>query len=564
MSTQTPDASTQAGDADVSGSAGVSGSPGWTAGNEPNGGGFWRGWGGLLAAAPGTRWHRHPKVGIGLVVLSTLLTLFVGLLGPSVATLTLGPRDGSLLPPWYVPGLLKPNAWIIAGICWALVIIGAVGTWILLRALAVGWRPNNKKLYAGAVGLNLATILVPPMTSADVLMYTAYGRLARLGFDPYVVSPAEVFRMQWDPVLRWTERPWQDTVNVYGPLLYWMQYAANMIGGENVHDIVFVLQVFCCLFFIGACSVVIWIARGNPGLQARTIVWSLGSPVLIWAVVAGAHNEAVAIFFAVLAYLTIRKYPLVTGLLVGVACAGKATVALYGVAMAWAYRREIKKFLLFLVGAAVPNIIVYIIFYPAALELATKNASYVAGSSWVLPVRRLLDPFLDGDLVSSVMSVLAWGSAILIGWMLSRVLPWRALPGAPEGVGPERDPMVIAVRTTVVIAAGWVITSAYSMPWYDLIYFLPMALIGATKLDLIALWRVAVLNLAYVLGRVISYSPLMTQTNQRIREVFSTSVSIGVIVAVILWWHEHGLKVGSHTKTAHAGDETDEPAVASS
>lgn len=35
------------------------------------------------------------------------------------------------------------------------------------------------------------------MTSADVLMHAAYGRLAKLGFDPYVVSPAEVFRMQW-------------------------------------------------------------------------------------------------------------------------------------------------------------------------------------------------------------------------------------------------------------------------------------------------------------------------------------------------------------------------------
>lgn len=116
----------------------------------------------------------------------------------------------------------------------------------------------------------------------------------------------------------------------------------------------------------------------------------------------------------------------------------------------------------------------------------------------------------------------------------------------------------------MVIAAAWVITSAYSLAWYDLIYFLPLALLGPTKLDMIALFRVAVLNLAYVLGRVTSMSATMAQTNQRIREVFSTSVSIAVIVAVILWWHEHGLKVGSHTKSAHAGDETDEPAVASS
>lgn len=525
---------------------------------------LWRGWAALFVAPVGTPWHRHPRVGLSLIIAFTACTLFVGFLGPSIATLTLGPREGSLLPPWYLPGLLRPNPWFIAILCWALVLVGAIGTWILLRALAVGWRPDNRRLYAGAVGLNLATILVPPMTSADVLMYAAYGRLARLGFDPYVVSPAEVFRLQWDSVLRWTERPWQDTVNVYGPLLYWMQWLANVLGGDNMHDIVFFLQLFCCLFFIAACSVVIWIARGNPGLQSRAIVWTLGSPVMIWAVVAGAHNEAVSIFFAVLAFLFIRRYPLLTGLLVGIACTGKATVGLYGVAIAWAYRRQIKNFVLFLIGAALPNMLAYVILYPTALELASQNASYVAGSSWVHPVRRLLEPFIEGELVSSIVSVLAWGSAVVIGWMLSRVLPWRSLPGAPPGVGPERDPMVIAVRTTVVIAAAWVITSAYSLAWYDLIYFLPMALLGATKLDLIALWRVAVLNLAYVLGRVIPYSPLMGQTNQRIREVFSTSVSIGVIVAVILWWHEHGLRTGSHSKAPHAGDETDQPAIRSS
>ncbi len=552
MSTQIPDSAPAAADQDVSDSGKGSG-----------GRGFWWGWLQLVEAPKGTPWHRHPRVALALIVASTAITLFVGFLGPSIMTLTLGPRD-SLLPSWYLPGLLKPNPWIIALLGWMLVILGAAGTWIALRALAVGWRPGIKKLYAGGVALNLATILVPPLTSADVLMYAAYGRLAKLGFDPYVTSPAEVFRMQWDQVLRWTETPWQDTVNVYGPLLYWMQWAANMLGGDNMHDIVFFLQLFCCLFFIAACTVVIWIARGDHALQARAIIWTLASPVMIWAVVAGAHNEAVSIFFCVLAFLFVRQRPWLAGLLVGIGCTGKATVGLYGVAIAWAYRRELKKFLAFMIGAAIPNVIVYLILYPAALELAAKNASYVAGSSWIHPVRRLLEPFLAGDLVANIVSVLAWGSAILIGWMLSRVLPWRSLPGAASGVGPERDPLVIAVRTTVVIAAAWVITSAYSLAWYDLIYFLPLALLGPTKLDMIALFRVAVLNLAYVLGRVTSMSAVMAQTNQRIREVFSTSVSIAVIVAVILWWHEHGLKIGSHTKAAHAGDETDEPAVASS
>ena len=121
MSTQTPDAPDQAAEPAA-----------------PQPVGFWRGWAQLIQAPAGTPWHRHPRVGIGLVLASTALTQIVGVLGPSVVTLTLGPREGSLLPPWYVPGLLKPDSWIIAGLGWLIIFVGAGGTWILLRALAVG------------------------------------------------------------------------------------------------------------------------------------------------------------------------------------------------------------------------------------------------------------------------------------------------------------------------------------------------------------------------------------------------------------------------------------------
>ncbi|OYO24995.1 hypothetical protein CGZ93_00550 [Enemella dayhoffiae] len=513
----------------------------------------------LFEVKPGTPWHRNPRLGLGMVLASTVITLFVGFLGPSVTTLNIGPRS-SILPPWYLPGgVLKPNPWLVVMLCYLLLFLGAAGTFICLRALAVGWKPRNRNLYILGVVVNLITITVPPQTSADVLMYAGYGRLTKLGYDAYSVAPAEIFRQMYDPIIRWTEKPWQDMVNVYGPLLYGMQYVANVLGGENLHDVVFWLQLFCCVAFIAACTVIIWMARGNNALQRRAIIWTLLNPMMIWAVVTGAHNEAVSIAVALAGFLFIRRNPFLTGLLIGVACTGKATVGLYGVAMAWAYRRELKKFLLSMLGAAIPNTIVYIFLFPRALELASKNASYVIGSSWISPVRRVLNVFISPDAVSVVVSVLAWGSAVMLGWMLSRVLPWRALPGAPPGTSPERDPLVIALRTTVVMAVGWVITSAYSLAWYDLIYFLPMALLGATQLDVIALLRAGVLNVAFVLGRVIDYTPLMAAWNQRVREIITPTVGVGVIVVVVLWWHEHGLKVGSHTRAPHAGDETSGP-----
>ena len=168
-----------------------------------------------------------------------------------------------------------------------------------MRALADGWKPKVKRLFALGTTLSLLTICVPPLTSADVLMYAAYGRLQAIGRDPYEITPAEVFRGQFDPVLRWTERPWQDTPSVYGPITSWTQLLANKLGGENMHDIVFWLQVFSVVPFIIACAGVVLLAHGDTRRQARAALLTIANPMLIWAVVAGAHNEALSVMFAV-------------------------------------------------------------------------------------------------------------------------------------------------------------------------------------------------------------------------------------------------------------------------
>ena len=143
-------------------------------------------------------WHRNHRFALFGIVGATSLTLLVGFLGPSAVTLTLGPRE-SYLPPWYLPtGLVKPNEWFVSLLIWAAIGLGALGLWVGLRALADGWKPKFKKLFALGAGLSLLTICVPPMTSADVLMYAAYGRLQAIGMNPYDITPAEVFRSQFE------------------------------------------------------------------------------------------------------------------------------------------------------------------------------------------------------------------------------------------------------------------------------------------------------------------------------------------------------------------------------
>lgn len=59
-----------------------------------------------------------------------------------------------------------------------------------------------------------------------------------------------------------------------------------------MHDIVFWLQVLCVLPFIAIGLLVYRMARGDHAAQTRAVLFTVLNPIMIWSVVAGAHNEA--------------------------------------------------------------------------------------------------------------------------------------------------------------------------------------------------------------------------------------------------------------------------------
>jgi alpha-1,6-mannosyltransferase len=481
-------------------------------------------------------WHCDHRFALGCIIGATVLTLIAGFLGPSAVTLTLGPRD-SFLPPWYLPtGLVEPNEWVVSWLIWIAIAVGALGLWIGLRALAAGWQPRVRRLFALGTGLSLVTITVPPLTSADVLMYAAYGRLQAIGRDPYGITPAEVFRGQFDPVLRWTERPWQDTPSVYGPITSWTQLLANRWGGENMHDIVFWLQVFAVVSFIITCAGAVLLARGDSRRQARATLLTIANPVLIWAVVAGAHNEALSVMFAVFGLLMIRKSPFAAGIGIGLAGCAKLSIGIWGLAMLWAYRREPKKALLLCLGTGIPMALAYLVWEPAAFFQVLRNGSYVSVGSWANPVFRFLDLFMASVAAKIIVGCIAYLGLVVIAWMLSKVVPWTAAPGLEPGMDPTRDPLTIALRTALVLSVAWLVTSMYTLSWYDLIAWIPLAVLGASKLDQIMLMRIAPLSMAYVPGRALDVGPALDFTASRLRDTVSPILQIGVLLAIVMWW----------------------------
>jgi hypothetical protein len=76
----------------------------------------------------------------------------------------------------------------------------------------------------------------------------------------------------------------------------------------------------------------------------------------------------------------------------------------------------------------------------------------------------------------------------------------------------------------------------YTLSWYDLIAWMPLAVLGASKLDQLMLLRIAPLSLAYVPGRAIDVGDALDWTANRVRDTFSPLVQMAVLVAVVLWW----------------------------
>ena len=321
------------------------------------------------------------------------------------------------------------------------------------------------------------------------------------------------------------------------PITSWTQLVANKLGGENMHDIVFWLQVFSVVPFILACAGAFLLAHGDTRRQARAALLTIANPLLIWAVVAGAHNEPLAVMFAVAGLLFMRKNPFIAGLGIGLAGCAKISIGLWGLAMLWAYRREPKKALLLCLGTAVPMGLAYVLWQPTAFLQALRNGGYVSVGSWANPLYRLLDVFMTGINAKVIVGVISYIGLIVIAWMLSRVVPWTPAPGLDKDVELQRDPLTIALRTALVLSVAWLITSMYTLSWYDLLAWVPLAVLAANKLDKIMLIRGTALSLA-TYRRAIDMGPALDFTATRIRDTVSPIVQMAMVLAVILWWRQ--------------------------
>jgi hypothetical protein len=480
------------------------------------------------------------------------LAFLVGLLGPSAVAVTLPQRRAWLPPFWFD---VHPSPWLVIGLVLAAIVCGSIGIHLALRALAAGWQPRLRNLVGLGAGGVTAVALVPPMGSGDILMYAAYGRVAALGQSPYVTSPADISRLGYDPVTSAVELPWQGTTTVYGPVATWLQEAASRMSGESTHTTVMWLHLTNALAYVVIGLLVLVLAGRDPSARARAALLVLANPVLVWAVVAGGHNDAQAVMFAIAGIVVARRSPLAAGLLVGLGGAVKLNVALFGLALIWGMRRSPRRVAQLCAGATLALVGTYGMVGPQAFDQIQAASRFISsGSQWRLVFEPLRD-LVSEDLARTVIFGAALVSMVLMAILLARALPPPGLAQQPflGGFGQNRrspggsdvnrqgtayggdDPRPDAVRAAAVLCLAWMVTAPYVLPWYALVAWVPVAVLAASPVDRLLLVWTAALSAAYAAGRVVELpSALQFLKVTTIQDAMP--IVLTVLVALLIGW----------------------------
>lgn len=437
------------------------------------------------------------KAALAFLAAGIGLLLAAGLLGTSAAAPPL-PGGPGWLPPYDLG--TGPSAGLVTGLLLGSALAGAVGLGVAMLALRGGWAPDPRRLtIAGAVAA-AAAVLVPPMGSADHLVYAAYGRLTATGGNPYLDTAADLAR-SGDPVGRAVEAPWQDTPSVYGPVATAEQWLAAKIGGTSVHTTVLVLTLIGAAAFVLTGLLLQRAVRTREARARVALLWSL-NPLLLFVGVNAGHIDAFAVALAVGALVAVRRSPVLAGVLVGLACATKITLGLFVLALAWGLRHRRRDLAAMLGTGLAVGVLAYLPVYTAgggdAFAQMRENSKLV---SLAMPLRLAVHPLesaLGADTARNLIGLVGYVTLALVAWLLAPVV-MRAAARGPLRDGVSAD----AAGAVALLTLAWLLTAPYSLPWYDVAAWAPFVLVAASGADGLLLGRTTVLVCAYVPGRAV-------------------------------------------------------------
>ena len=422
-------------------------------------------------------------------LLSVLGIALVGLLGTSAAV---PPLPGSSHWPPYALSL-HPADGLVFAIQGVATLAGAAATWRMLSALRNGWAPDPRRMLAVGLLVAGAFVLLPPVASADIKSYIAYGQEDVLGVNPYTHGPQSAGVPQ-DPITQSVESPWQRTPSIYGPVFTKISSGIADVANGDAHLAVTLTRILLVAGF-AVTAVVLHVIAGDAARRRRAAVLWTVNPLLLYTLVAGAHLDALVAATTVCTMALLRRLPLLAGAVVGLAATLKLTGLVVLPGALWATRRRRRSAAAVVVGGLVFAVPWFAATSGAFTQLRHASRFATPAAPW-RAVSSLIQPALGYSTSRSLVGLLAG----LVGLTLVALMLRRGLPEAPDTT------LGRAAGVTSTFALGWVLSASYILPWYDALAWAPLALVGASFLDRVLLVHTAVLIFAFLPGRDIPLS----------------------------------------------------------
>jgi hypothetical protein len=392
-------------------------------------------------------------------------------------------------PPWQLTRVIVSPELVTISL-WAAALLGLGGLVAGLVAARWGARgPIRLILVAAAAAAVLLTVL-PPVGSTDALDYAAYGRIALLGHNPYVVTP--IYLRLTDPTFgQSVPALWQHMVSLYGPAATIEQYAAARLGGESMARVVFWLKLWNALGYFAVVIVLDRVLRARPSARLRAhLLWTI-NPLLLWDLLASGHVDLLAAAAGVGGLLAVGRQPpaseswrpalwraLVAGALIGLAADIKIDYVLFALALAWALRRSVAALVVAGCGAFAILVPTYAwLGKPAFQALFDRRDKTSQDSFW------------------KSATLTDWKYLVVVAVLLVAVLAVLLLARLPAG-----DPFRPAIRPAVAFSLAFLLVWPYQLPWYDAMIISVLVLYPSTLLDFLVVARLAAATIANIPG----------------------------------------------------------------
>ena len=454
---------------------------------------------------------------VGCWLVSVLGTALVALAGTSAAVAAI--PGNSAWPPYSLS--LAPGAGVVFGIEVLAVAAGAVATWRLLDCARRGAGPAPRLLLTGGIIAAAGLTLLPPAGSEDLLSYLAYGAEGRAGVNPYTHGPQSAGVLQ-DAVTRAVDPPWQTTPSAYGPLFTRISTGIAHLAQGDGHVAATLTRLILLGAFAGTGLMLHRLAAGDAARRRAAALWS-ANPLMISALVAGAHLDVLVAATVVCALAVVGRSALAAGVAAGIGATLKLTSVLVLPALLWAVRRRRRNMLAVLLGAGAFALPWYAAT-PDALTQVRRVGQYTTPATPWRVVRSALAPWL-GVVPARVVTPLLAGA---VGVALIVLLLRHGLPAA-VGDSPRHRAAALAATFSV----GWLLTAPYVLPWYDAVGWATLALVGASILDRVLVLHSAALSYALLPGREVALPSMVEGPAAILHAVVSPLVLLGLLLVVV-------------------------------